>query len=188
VLDGEAPDPQLHSHVVVTSAVREDGRIVAVASRPVFRAAREVGAYYRSALAQELKQRGHAIERATGKEGRFFEIAGVPRSVIESFSARGREVVQAIERFRAQHGRAPEVGELQTLKLENRRAKVVVTKVDLQRAWNETGTRHDFDADRLVPGGTPAQAPESSLADRIEQRLTERAATFPASELRAVAL
>jgi hypothetical protein len=37
VRDGEAPDPQLHSHVVVTSAVREDGRIVAVASRPVFR-------------------------------------------------------------------------------------------------------------------------------------------------------
>jgi conjugative relaxase-like TrwC/TraI family protein len=54
VLDGDAPDPQLHSHVVVTSAVREDGRIVAVASRPIFRSAREVGAFYRSALAHEL--------------------------------------------------------------------------------------------------------------------------------------
>ncbi len=188
VLDGEAPDPQLHSHVVVTSAVREDGRIVAVASRPIFRSAREVGAYYRSALAQELKQCGHAIERGTGKEGRFFEIAGVPRSVIESFSSRGREVVRAIERFRAEHGRAPEVGELQALKLENRRAKVVVTKADLQRAWNETAERQDFDTDRLVHDGAPLEAPESSLEDRIEQRMTERAATFPASELRAVAL
>lgn len=188
VLDGEAPDPQLHSHVVVTSAVREDGRIVAVASRPVFRSAREVGAYYRSALAQELKQRGHAIERGTGKEGRFFEVAGVPRSVIESFSARAREVVRAIERFRAEHGRAPEVGELQALKLENRRAKVVVTKADLQRAWNETAARHDFDADRLVHDGVPIEVPESPLEARIEQRLTERAATFPASELHAVAL
>ena len=36
VLEGDAPDPQLHSHVVITSAVRDDGRIVAVASRPVF--------------------------------------------------------------------------------------------------------------------------------------------------------
>jgi conjugative relaxase-like TrwC/TraI family protein len=188
VLDGEAPDPQLHSHVVVTSAVREDGRIVAVASRPIFRAAREVGAYYRSALAQELKQRGHAIEQGTGKEGRFFEIAGVPRSVIESFSARGREVVRAIERFRAEHGRAPEVGELQALKLENRRAKVVVTTADLQRSWNETAARHDFDADRLVHDGELIKEPELSLEDRIEERLTERAATFPASELRAVAL
>jgi conjugative relaxase-like TrwC/TraI family protein len=62
VLEGDAPDPQLHSHVVITSAVREDGRIVAVASRPVFRSAREMGAYYRSALAHQLSERGYAIE------------------------------------------------------------------------------------------------------------------------------
>ena len=108
--------------------------------------------------------------------------------MIESFSGRGREVVRAIERFRAEHGRAPEVRELQALKLENRRAKVVVTKADLQRAWNETAARHDFDADRLVHDGESIEAPERSLEDRIEQRLTEHAATFPASELRAVAL
>src|SRR4029077_11277912 len=48
VIEGDAPDPQLHSHVVITSAVRDDGRIVAVASRPIFRSARELGAFYRS--------------------------------------------------------------------------------------------------------------------------------------------
>jgi|SRR5580700_10254533 hypothetical protein len=26
VMEGDAPDPQLHSHVVVTSAIRDDGR------------------------------------------------------------------------------------------------------------------------------------------------------------------
>jgi conjugative relaxase-like TrwC/TraI family protein len=36
VLSGEAPDPQLHSHVVVTGAIREDDLIVAVSSRPLF--------------------------------------------------------------------------------------------------------------------------------------------------------
>jgi conjugative relaxase-like TrwC/TraI family protein len=107
VLEGDAPDPQLHSHVVVTSAIRDDGRIVAVASRPIFRAARELGAYYRSALAHELTQRGYAIERATGKEGRYFEIAGVPRGLLDAFSARSREVARAAERFRAKWGRAP---------------------------------------------------------------------------------
>ncbi len=76
VMDGDAPDPQLHSHVVVTSAVRDDGRIVAVASRPIFRSAREVGAFYRSALAHELSQHGYEINAGTGKEGRYFEIAG----------------------------------------------------------------------------------------------------------------
>ena len=64
-----APDPQLHTHVVIAGAVREDGRYVAVASRPVFRAAREVGAFYRSALAEELKAQGYPIQQGTGRDG-----------------------------------------------------------------------------------------------------------------------
>lgn len=124
VMEGDTPDPHLHSHVVITSAIREDGRIVAVASRPIFRAAREVGAFYRSALAHELQARGFAIEAGTGKDGRYFEIGGVSRRVRDALSARSREVARAAERFRAQHGSAPERGELRAIKLENRRAKV----------------------------------------------------------------
>jgi conjugative relaxase-like TrwC/TraI family protein len=188
VLEGDAPDPQLHSHVVVTSAIREDGQIVAVASRPIFRSAREVGAYYRSALAHELAQRGYAIERGTGRQGRYFEIAGVPRGLLDAFSARSREVARAAERFRAKWGRAPERGELRALKLENRRAKVFVTQTDLQRAWNDTGARHDFNGQPQAGDSTPAVALQRPLEDRVEERLTERAATFEAGELRAVLL
>jgi conjugative relaxase-like TrwC/TraI family protein len=190
VMNGDAPDPQLHSHVVVTSAIREDGRLVAVASRPIFRAAREVGAYYRSALAHELAQRGYAIERGTGKQGRYFEIAGVPRGLLDAFSARSREVAHAAERFRAQWGRAPERGELRALKLENRKAKVPVTQGDLQRAWNETAARFDFTTGRKQAANMRKAnaAPERVLEDRVEERLTERAATFEPGELRAVLL
>jgi TrwC relaxase len=45
----DAPNPQLHSHVVLSGALRSDGRFVAIASRPIMRAAREFGADYRSA-------------------------------------------------------------------------------------------------------------------------------------------
>jgi conjugative relaxase-like TrwC/TraI family protein len=190
VMEGDVPDPQLHSHVVVTSAIREDGRIVAVASRPIFRSAREMGAYYRSALAEELKQRGFAIDRGTGKHGRYFEIAGVPRGLLDAFSARSREVAAAAERFRARWGRAPERGELRRLKLENRKAKAPVTRTDLQRAWEETAARVE------VPAGERGRLPvaggereiDRPLGDRVEERLTERAATFTPGELRAVVL
>src|SRR5258708_21907301 len=74
-----APDPQLHTHVVIAGAVREDGRYVAVASRPVFRAARELGAFYRSALSEELGAKGYPIEAGTGRDGKYFEIAPVPQ-------------------------------------------------------------------------------------------------------------
>ncbi|HUB74243.1 MAG TPA: MobF family relaxase [Solirubrobacteraceae bacterium] len=188
VLDGDAPDPQLHSHVVITSAVREDERIVAVASRPIFRAAREAGAFYRSALAHELSERGYAISSGTGKEGRYFEIAGVPQGLIEAFSARSREVAAAAERFRAKWGRAPERGELRRLKLENRRAKLPVTRADLQRVWDEKAARHDFPRERHDRPAGEQSRPRAAFEDRVEERLTEHAATFDPSELRAVLL
>jgi conjugative relaxase-like TrwC/TraI family protein len=190
VVAGEMPDPQLHSHVVITAAVREDQRIVAVASRPIFRAARDAGAYYRSALAQQLIQRGYEIERGTGKHGRYFEISGRPRALLDVFSARSREVAQAAERFRARYGRAPERGELRQLKRDNRRAKVLVSRGDLDRAWRDTATRfqagHEEPA-RLAPD-VSRERPERALEDRVEARLTERAATFEQRELRAVLL
>ncbi|MBA3806936.1 MAG: relaxase domain-containing protein [Solirubrobacterales bacterium] len=108
VMEGDVPDPQLHSHVVITNAIREDGKIVAVASRPIFRSARELGAYYRSALAHQLQQRGYAIERGTGKHGRYFEIAGVPRGLLDSFSARMPPAAKASRR-RATHSGTPGV-------------------------------------------------------------------------------
>ena len=186
----ETADPQLHSHVVITGVVRDDGRIAAVASRPVFRAAREIGAYYRNALAWELQEQGYTIEQATGKHSRYFELAGIPQELLDDFSQRSREVARAADKFRARYGRAPERDELRRLKLENRRAKELATRGDLQRAWRETARGHRF-RPRDVAGlrQSPAQLQlRASLADRVEQRLIERSATFEAREFRATVL
>ncbi len=190
VSGAQAPDPQLHSHVVISGAIREDERIVAIASRPIFRSARELGAFYRSSLAEELAEEGYEIERGTGKDGRYFEIAGVPRGLIEEFSGRSREVARAAERFRARHGRAPERGELRNLALENRRAKELTTRGDLQRVWSETGRRHGFGPDEAVRliGAPERPRVERPVEDRIEARLTEQHAVFQARDLHAVAL
>ncbi len=187
---GVAPDPQLHSHVVITGVVREDERFVAVASRPVFRAAREVGAFYRSALAEELQGEGYAIERGTGNGAKYFEISGVPSSLRDAFSSRHREIVAAAERFRAKHGRAPERGEIRELALENRRAKDLQTRGDLQRAWARTAERFQFGPDEAVRliGAREPDRRERPLEDAIESTLTEREAIFEPRQLRAVAL
>jgi conjugative relaxase-like TrwC/TraI family protein len=190
VSGASAPDPQLHSHVVITSAIREDDRIVAVASRPVFRAAGELGAFYRSALAEELCREGYGIDQGTGRDGKYFEIAGVREGLREAFSGRSREVARAADRFRARYGRAPERGELRNLALENRRAKQLATRSDLENAWRETASRYDFGPDealRLLAGDRPPNTLRP-VEDRIEERLTERHAVFEARGLRTVAL
>jgi conjugative relaxase-like TrwC/TraI family protein len=190
VAGAQAPDPQLHSHVVITSVVREDERIVAVASRPVFRAAGEVGAFYRSALAEELAEQGYPIERATGRDGKYFEIAGVPRELCEAFSGRSREVARAAERFRARHGRAPERGELRDLALENRRVKQMTTRSDLERAWQQTASRYGFGPAEALQLLASHQQERSvtPLEDLIEPRLTQHRAVFEPRELRRTAL
>ncbi len=190
VSGAQAPDPQLHSHVVITGAVREDDRIVEVASRPIFRSARELGAFYRSALADELVREGYAIEQGTGKDGRYFEITGVPRELCYAFSGRSREVARAADRFRARYGRAPERGELRNLALENRRAKELTTRSDLQRVWTQTARDHGFGPDEAVRliGASKRPATERAIEDRVEAKLTEQHAVFQERDLRAVVL
>jgi len=190
VSGADAPDPQLHSHVVITSVVREDDRIVAVASRPVFRATGEVGAFYRSALAQELASQGYPIEQATGKDGKYFEIAGVPEELRDAFSGRSREVARAADRFRARYGRAPERGELRNLALENRRSKQLTNRADLENVWRETASRYGFGPDEALRllAGERTQTVIRPAADRIESRLTERHAVFELRDLHTVAL
>jgi conjugative relaxase-like TrwC/TraI family protein len=190
VSGAQAPDPQLHSHVVITGAVREDDRIVAVASRPIFRSARELGAFYRAALAEELVREGYAIEQGTGRDGRYFEIRGVPRELCEAFSGRSREVARAAERFRARYGRAPQRGELRNLALENRRVKTLTTRSDLQRAWAQTGHDHGFGPDETVRliGASERLTAERAIEDRVEAKLTEQHAVFEERDLRAVVL
>jgi ATP-dependent exoDNAse (exonuclease V) alpha subunit len=180
--------------VLVTGVVRADGRFAAVASRPLFRAARELGAFYRAALADELRSQGYAIDAGTGKDGRYFELDGVPASVRETLSGRSREVWLAAERFRARYGRAPERGELRNVKLENRRAKTQQTRADLDRAWRQTAAEHGLDraqAKRLQLGGERGAVHRQDAQDfeqRVQAALTARGATFDESELRAAVL
>jgi conjugative relaxase-like TrwC/TraI family protein len=189
VAGGGAPDPQLHSHVVVTGVVRQDGRFAAVASRPLFRAARELGAFYRGALAQELQEQGYEIEAGTGRGERYFEIAGVSEGVRDALSGRSREVWLAAERFRARYGRAPERDELRNVKLENRQAKMPQSRPELQATWEQRAAGENVEPGEVQalqagrPGGV-RHSDEASWQERVAGSLTGERATFSERELR----
>jgi conjugative relaxase-like TrwC/TraI family protein len=193
VAGGEAPDPQLHSHVVVTGVVRQDGEFAAVASRPLFRAARELGAFYRGALAEELQQQGYTVVAGTGRDGRYFEVAGISENVRDALSGRSREVWLAAERFRARYGRAPERDELRNVKLENRQAKTPQNRPELQQVWEQRAAGQHVDraqVEGLQSGrrGGVQRAGELGWQERVTTSLTAEHATFSERELRASVL
>jgi conjugative relaxase-like TrwC/TraI family protein len=193
VAGGEAPDPQLHSHVVVTGVVRQDEQFAAVASRPLFRAARELGAFYRGALAEELQGQGYEIVAGTGRGGRYFEVAGISESAREALSGRSREVWLAAERFRARYGRAPERDELRNVKLENRQAKTPQNRPELQATWEQRAAGQHVDrahVEGLQSGqrGGVQRAGEAGWQERVTDALSAEGATFAERELRASVL
>jgi conjugative relaxase-like TrwC/TraI family protein len=213
-VEGRAPDPQLHSHVLLHGAVRPDGRIVAIDSRAWLVHRREVGAAYRTELAHELSQLGFGIERGTGRGGRYFEIAGIPTGLTDRWSARHHEVHAAIQDWLDRHHRrlaavvaagGPDAADA-TKRLElmiqsglapreerhmataTRSAKTPVTHHDLDAHWQQTGREHGLDHRKLeqlrVAHRPLAPAGRRALIDG----LTEFDATFAARDARAVAL
>jgi conjugative relaxase-like TrwC/TraI family protein len=95
-VENQPPDPQLHSHVLLHGAVRRDGQIVAIDSRSWLVHRREVGSAYRTELARELNELGFEIQRGTGRGERYFEIAGIPSSLLDRWSSRHHQVQAAI--------------------------------------------------------------------------------------------
>jgi conjugative relaxase-like TrwC/TraI family protein len=164
---GGVPDPQLHSHVVVLGAQRLDGRFAAVDSRELFRSARMNGAWYRAELANELGKLGLEIEARTGRDGRYFELAGVPQELAERWSARSRDIQWAAARFRDRYGRDPRAGELGSLTVATRGTKTMTAAVSVDAAWRAVGEEYGLSRERtrnlyvgMAPGYTPEQTSE----------------------------
>ena len=216
-VEGRPPDPQLHSHVLLHAAVRQDGKVVAIDSRAWLLHRREIGAAYRTELAGGLERLGFEIERGTGRGGRYFEIKGVPRQLIDRWSSRHHQVREAIEHrirdktteltARIAHGGSDAeaakselaalrhsgqlaAGEDRYMSYATRSAKLQTT-VELDRDWASVATEDGFDRgdlSRLLQ--IDGRRPHATVTDdaALVSALTEFDATFTEREARAVAL
>jgi conjugative relaxase-like TrwC/TraI family protein len=162
---GGVPDPQLHSHVVVLGAQRLDGRFAAVDSRELFRAARANGAWYRAELASELGHLGLEVEGRTGRDGRYFELAGVPTELAERWSARSHDIQQAAARFRERYGREPRAGELGSLTVATRGTKTSAPAISVDAAWQAVGEEYGLSREQ-------AQALFTGIDASLHQEMT----------------
>ena len=104
-------DPQLHSHVVISSKVQTvDGRWLALDARSLKGFQRALGGLYQSVLRAELTARYGVVfgEIVKGQA----EIAGMPEGLLEEFSKRSVQVERAYQRlladFYAREGRDPD--------------------------------------------------------------------------------
>ncbi|MHB1783676.1 MAG: MobF family relaxase [Acidimicrobiales bacterium] len=92
-----APDPHLHSHVLVANLASDgDGRWSALDGRPIFLHASVAGALYRSQLRAELVRRLDVAWR--WRADGFADLAGVSPEVVTAFSRRREEILDELHR------------------------------------------------------------------------------------------
>ena len=187
-------DPQLHTHAVLANMVRGgDGKWRTMANEALYRRQKLIGMVYRSELAQGLARLGYGIEKSHA-DGRF-EIAGVPRDVIEAFSTRRAEIEAAVAE-RGAAGTAADARLAERAALMTRAHKRDVDKAALRESWEKQAAGLGFDARALAaralsresgPGGAVARethGPSREGPAPAKESLDEtgRPATTPAAQ------
>ena len=189
-------DPQLHTHAVIANMVQgEDGKWRTMANEKLYRSKMLIGALYRSELACRLQDLGYRLEK-THADGRF-EIAGVPRNVIEAFSTRRAAIEAAMdERGLGDAKDNPRMAERAALM--TRAYKRDVDSASLRAHWQKQAESLGFDAKGLS-GDAMERAPDTDIrqgelpldaADAAERavawavsHLSERQAVFSRTDL-----
>ena len=141
-------DPQLHTHSVLANMVQgADGKWRTMSNEKLYASKMLIGAMYRSELARDLGRLGYGIEK-THADGRF-EIAGVPREVIEAFSTRRAEIEAAMAE-RGVDTPAKDQRLAQRAALMTRARKRDVDKAELRGIWEAQAAGLGFDAKALA--------------------------------------
>ena len=137
-------DPALHTHAVIANMVRGgDGKWRSMANERLYGSKMLMGALYRSELAAGLARLGYGIEK-THADGRF-EIAGVPRRIIDAFSTRRAEIEAGMEgRGLGRPADNPRLAERAALM--TRAAKRDIDRSELGAVWRRQAADLGFDA------------------------------------------
>lgn len=166
-------DVNLHTHnVILNCALRADGTIGALDARHLFAHKMAAGATYHLALASELQRLGFEIGEI-GKNG-IFEIVGVPRDLREYFSARRREVDEAIAREGLTTAAAPALAA--AIALGTRKSKKEFRQNDRFALWANEAARF-VEVERFV---TDLQTYRQLDKIELEKVVAERVAAVPA--------
>ena len=156
-------DPQLHTHCVIANMVRgDDGKWRTMVDDGLYAGKMAIGAIYRAELAQGLVDLGYRVEK-THPDGRF-ELAGVPRGVIDAFSTRRAEIEAAMK--------AHDLGKpIDDPKLADRTALMTrahkrdADKDELRLHWSRQAVELGFSADSIVDIASVREAERGWMHD-----------------------
>jgi conjugative relaxase-like TrwC/TraI family protein len=167
-------DPHSHVHVfTVNQTRRKDGTIRAVENNPILKDQRWIGQYQTNLWAAKLEERGVAL--VYNKDGSF-EIAGVPRELIDHFSKSKHRISEEAEKLRQKYPNASEAQLKEWANLNTRPYKNRELTVSEQR-------RDVWRPDALRMGCTDEKIIQAQKEARKERMMAAREQMSPAELL-----
>jgi conjugative relaxase-like TrwC/TraI family protein len=162
-------DPQIHSHAYVPNiGVRRDGSVGALDNHrsTVFQLL--VGAIYQAEMAFGLIKIGFRLER----HGRAFEIAGVPRPLIKTFSKRRNTIERVAKALGIDPSRNRAAANV--IALDTRPAKSGELSLEqLQPRWLAQLTHAGYDQSDIAPTAIDAEQHVDPPENLVEMAVTE---------------
>lgn len=159
-------EKQRHTHCVMPAFTfnPKTNRYEAVETFTAHSNAPYIQAVYNSVLSYELEKAGYQIERRV--DG-FFEVAGIPRDVIERFSSRTLEI-EKIAKEKGITGKAK--GELGA-KTRSNKSSLTLTEEQLYEEWKSRLTLEEFQNLLSLKGKSFAKPAPISAKEAIDRSL-----------------
>ena len=170
-------DPQLHSHLVVANRVRcGDGKWRTLDGRALYASAKAASMVGGAVLRAELSRRlGWSWDRID--ERLHADVAGSPKSLVETWSSRSRDTAREagrrVRQFEAGTGREPTAQE--RIEIWNRAAvatrrskKLLGLDTDPHERWRAEAAQLGVDPAATVAGYRTARRTERDIYDRPE--------------------
>ena len=185
-----ADDPQLHTHVVISSKVQTaDGRWYALDGRVLKRHQQAFGYLYQSALRAEMTARyGVVFDDIVNGQA---EIAGVPVELLHQFSKRAHDIAiemdHRVAEFIERTGREPSDREYSAMEREasgdTRADKTGLGADQLRTRWTREAATLGIDATSLVADVSAAAhrqpiGPSTLSVDEVLETLAARQSTW----------
>ena len=182
-----AQDPGMHTHSVIANmTLCDDGKWRSLFNDDIWNNSKaRFGESYSMTLAKKLNELGYDIV-AKGKNAEY-EIAGVPKELIDHFSTRSRKIKELLDERGLAGPKNKEWATLQT-----REKKVQIPKELEQQAWKERANHLGHDLTGLVEKSHSQAASLSDTKERAValesvtdamEHLAQRSSSFTIQEL-----
>ena len=176
-----ALDPQLHTHCLVLNlGVDSAGVVRSILSKPIYQTKMLAGAFYRCELSRQLQAHlGVEIERPLSKAGKplaWFEVQGVPKSILSHFSKRRAAIEAELGSRGMESASAAAFAALSTREVKS----IVPPRSKLHAEWKREGTELGFEPKAVL--GMPRVLDASQQHKLYLQALAEAVAEITLSE------